>query len=296
MNKLFSGSLVAIVTPFSNNRIDEDALAALTEWHIQQGTDGLVPAGTTGESPTLSADAEHKRVIQIVIEAAKGRVPILAGAGSNNPQEAIEYSLQAKALGATGVLHVAGYYNRPAQKGLYAHFKQLHDHCQLPIVVYNIPPRAVVDVQVDTMAKLAQLPHIIGVKDATCDLARPARERQKIDRQEFCWLSGEDATAVAYNAAGGDGCISVTANVAPALCAQMQRACTEGDFVQARAIQDRLMPLHDALFTEPSPAGIKYAVSRIGRCKPDCRIPVVPLSAPTKRAIDQALDQLDLLP
>ncbi len=289
----FAGSLVAMVTPFRNGTLDEDALRQLTHWHIDQGTHGLVPVGTTGESPTLSS-VEHKRIIEIVVTEAAGRVPVVAGAGSNNPAEAIEYSLHAQEVGADGLLHVAGYYNRPKQPGLYAHFKRVHDACALPIILYNIPPRAIVDISVDTMAALAELPRIAGVKDATCDLSRPLQERQRI-KGEFSWLSGEDATAVAYNAGGGNGCISVTANVAPALCAAMQSACTEGDFGKALTIQDQLMPLHQALFAEPSPAGAKYAVSRLNDCTPDCRIPVVPLSDTTKMAIDEAMDSLGLL-
>ena len=291
--KLFTGSLVAMVTPFRNGSLDEDALRNLTSWHIEQGTQGLVPVGTTGESPTLSS-VEHKRVIEIVVNEAAGRVPVVAGAGSNNPAEAIEYSQHAQEVGADGLLHVAGYYNRPKQPGLYAHFKMVHDACELPIIVYNIPPRAIVDIEVETMAKLAELPRIVGVKDATCDLARPLLERQSID-SEFTWLSGEDATAVAYNAGGGDGCISVTANVAPAMTAAMQKACRDGDFVAAMAIQDKLMPLHSALFSEPSPAGVKYAVSRLGHCGVDCRVPVVALSEAAKSKIDQAMSGLQLI-
>ncbi len=288
----FAGSLVAIVTPFRDGRIDEGALQKLTHWHIDQGTDGIVPVGTTGESPTLTS-TEHKRAIEIVVAETAGRVPVIAGAGSNNPTESIEYSLHAQEVGADGLLHVAGYYNRPRQPGLYAHFKMVHDACELPIILYNIPPRAIVDIEVATMAKLAELPRIVGVKDATCDLSRPLQERQLI-RSDFSWLSGEDATAVAYNSGGGNGCISVTANVAPALCAQMQAACARGDYVEALAIQDRLMPLHVALFAEPSPAGAKYAVSRLGLCTPECRVPVVPLSDGAKANIDAAMDTLEL--
>ncbi|MFT5811234.1 MAG: 4-hydroxy-tetrahydrodipicolinate synthase [Rubritalea sp.] len=290
---LFSGSLVAMVTPFRDGKLDEEALRHLTHWHIEQGTDGLVPVGTTGESPALSS-VEHKRIIEIVVTEAAGRVPVVAGAGSNNPIEAIEYSLHAEEVGADGLLHVAGYYNRPNQSGLYAHFKMVHDACNLPIILYNIPPRAIVDIEVETMAKLAELSRIVGVKDATCDLSRPLQERMHI-KSEFTWLSGEDATAVAYNAGGGNGCISVTANVAPALCAKMQKACTDGDFVKALAIQDDLMALHSTLFAEPSPAGAKYAVSRLGLCGEDCRVPVMPLSTGAKNKIDAAMDSLGLL-
>ena len=289
----FTGSLVAMVTPFRNGSLDEDALRKLTHWHVEQGTHGLVPVGTTGESPAVSS-AEHKRVIEIVVAEAAGRVPVVAGAGSNNPVEAIEYSLHAQDVGADGLLHVAGYYNRPQQSGLYAHFEMVHDACHLPIIVYNIPPRAVVDVNVETMVRLAELPRIVGVKDATGDLSRPLQERQLI-KSAFSWLSGEDASAVAYNAGGGNGCISVTANVAPALCAEMQNACRDGDFKAALAIQDRLMPLHMALFAEPSPAGVKYAVSRLGFCTEVCRLPVMPLSEVARDNIELAMRDLGLI-
>ncbi|MEM7408397.1 MAG: 4-hydroxy-tetrahydrodipicolinate synthase [Pseudomonadota bacterium] len=290
---MFSGSYVALVTPFANNEVDEAALRKMVGWHIEQGTHGLVPVGTTGESPTL-AEAEHHRVVEIVVAEANGRVPVIAGAGSNNTAEAVGYTRHAHKVGANATLHVAGYYNRPSQAGLYAHFEAVNNASELPIIVYNIPPRAVVDISVETMAKLAALEHIVGVKDATCDLGRPARERLAIG-DDFCWLSGEDATAVAYNAAGGQGCISVTANVAPALCSQMQSACLDGDFRGAIDIQQRLLPLHDALFREPSPAGAKYAASLLGLCAPDCRLPVVPLSDGVRQEIEAAMRGLNLI-
>lgn len=290
---MFKGSYVALITPFDDGRIDEKALRKLIEWHVGEGTDGLVPVGTTGESPTLSA-AEHKRVIEVTIEAAAGRVPVVAGAGSNNTIEAIEYSRHAQEAGADALLHVAGYYNRPNQEGLYRHFKAVHDSCELPIIIYNIPPRCVVGVDVDTLARLAELPRIVGVKDATTDLSRPGKERIRIDKP-FSWLSGEDATAVAYNASGGQGCISVTANVAPAQCAKMQHACLDGDYETALAYQDRLMPLHEALFAEPSPAGAKYAASLLGLCGDACRLPVAPLSDAARGQIREAMSGLELL-
>lgn len=294
MEKLmFSGSYVALVTPFANNEVDEAALRKMVGWHIEQGTHGLVPVGTTGESPTL-AEAEHHRVVEIVVAEANGRVPVIAGAGSNNTAEAIGYTQHAKQVGANATLHVAGYYNRPNQVGLYAHFEAVNNASELPIIVYNIPPRAIVDISVETMARLAKLEHIAGVKDATCDLARPARERMAIG-DGFCWLSGEDATAVAYNASGGQGCISVTANVAPALCAEMQSACLDGDFRKAIDIQQRLLPLHDALFREPSPAGAKYAASLLGLCAAECRLPVVPLSDGVREEIETAMRGLSLI-
>jgi len=290
---MIKGSLVALVTPFRGDDVDEDALSKMVAWHIEQGTHGLVPAGTTGESATLSED-EHRSVVDVVVKAAGGRIPVVAGAGSNNPREAIVYSEYAAESGADAVLHVAGYYNRPGQDGLYRHFKAVHDATILPIVIYNIPPRAVVDIAPQTMARLAELPRVVGVKDATGDLTRPLRERRLIDKA-FSYLSGEDASAVAYNAAGGNGCISVTANVAPALTAEMQEACAVGDFRRAMAIQDRLLPLHLALFREPSPAGAKYATSLLGHTSPDCRLPIVELSAETKREIEAAMSGLGLL-
>ncbi|WP_026972957.1 4-hydroxy-tetrahydrodipicolinate synthase [Aliagarivorans marinus] len=290
---MFKGSIVALVTPFRDGEVDYEAIKALVEWHVEQGTHAIVPVGTTGESPTLTHD-EHVQVVKTVVEQAAGRVPVIAGAGSNNPVEAIEYTRQAQQAGADATLHVAGYYNRPKQPGLYQHFKMVHDATDIPIVVYNIPPRAVVDVEPETMAELAKLPRIVGVKDATGDLSRPLFERQLIDG-EFCWLSGEDATAVAYNLSGGQGCISVTANVAPKLCAQMQQATLDGDYALAQSIQDKLIPLHQAMFAEPSPAGAKYAVSLLGKCQPECRLPVMELSEATKQRITDVMRELELI-
>ncbi len=287
------GSLVALVTPFNDRGVDEPALRRLVNWHIEQGTDGLVPVGTTGESATLS-EAEHRKVVDIVVEETAGRIPVVAGAGSNNPHEAILYSNYAAESGADAALHVAGYYVRPNQDGLYQHFRMVHDATELPIIVYNIPPRAVVDILPETLAAIAELPRVVGVKDATGDLTRPLLERQQISRP-FAFLSGEDATAVAYNVSGGTGCISVTANVAPMLCADMQRACAEGDYATAATIQDRLLPLHMAMFAEPSPAGAKYAVSLLGHCGPDCRLPITPLSDVTRARIRQAMSALELI-
>jgi len=290
---MIRGSLVALVTPFAGDSVDEDALRRMVRWHIGQGTQGLVPTGTTGESATLS-EAEHYRVVEIVVEETAGAIPVVAGAGSNNPVEAIGYSRHAAECGADAALHVAGYYVRPNQEGLYRHFEAVHDATELPIIVYNIPPRAVVDILPDTMARIATLERVVGVKDATGHLDRPLLEAMRIDK-EFSYLSGEDATAVAYNACGGNGCISVTANIAPALCAEMQDACAAMDFQRATAIQRRLMPLHTALFAEPSPAGAKYAASLLRLCAPDCRLPIVELSDATKRRIANAMKGLDLL-
>ena len=288
-----AGSLVALVTPFDADGVDEPALRRLVNWHIEQGTDGLVPVGTTGESPTLS-ETEHRQVVDVVVDEAAGRLPVVAGAGSNNPHEAILYSKSAAESGADAALHVAGYYVRPNQAGLYEHFRLVHDATELPIIVYNIPPRAIVDILPETMAEIAELPRVIGVKDATGDLTRPLLERQAIKR-DFAYLSGEDATAVAYNVSGGTGCVSVTANVAPRLCADMQRACAEGDYATAARLQDRLLPLHMAMFAEPSPAGAKYAVSLLGHCGPDCRPPIMPLSDATRERIRAAMTSLELI-
>jgi 4-hydroxy-tetrahydrodipicolinate synthase len=290
---MIEGSLVALVTPFRNDEIDEDALRKMVGWHIAQGTDGIVPMGTTGESATMDVK-EHSRVTEIVVEETAARIPIVAGAGSNNTRAAIYNNDRAQEAGADAALHVAGYYNRPSQEGLFRHFEAVHATSRIPIIVYNIPPRVIVDIQPDTMARIAALSRVVGVKDATGDLTRPIRERLLIDT-EFSFLSGDDGTAVAYNAAGGNGCISVTANVAPSLCSQMQTACRDGNFAAAAKLQQRLMPLHLALFAEPSPAGVKYAASLLGLCDEYCRLPIVPLSVGTKSAIRDAMSGLDLI-
>ena len=280
---MFSGSYVALVTPFKNGKLDEPALRRIVNWQLDKGTHGLVPVGTTGESPTLS-EAEHKRVVEIVVEEANGRVPVIAGAGSNNPVEALAYARHAKDLGADAILCVAGYYNRPNQDGLYAHFEYITQGVDIPMVIYNIPPRAIVDIEPETMAKLAALPNVVGVKDATGDIARISLERMALG-DDFAYLSGEDMTAVAYNVSGGDGCISVTANVAPSRCSAMQTACLNGDYKEAMRIHDELAPLHAVMFSEPSPAGVKYAASLLGLCSEETRLPVMPLSAASKAAI-----------
>ena len=290
---MIEGSLVALVTPFRNDEIDEDALRNMVGWHIEQGTDGIVPMGTTGESATLNVK-EHCRVTEIVVEEADARIPIVAGAGSNDTRSAMYNNDCAQEIGADATLHVAGYYNRPSQEGLFRHFEAVHAASRIPIIVYNIPPRAIVDILPETMARIAALPRVVGVKDATGDLTRPIRERLLIDT-EFSFLSGDDGTAVAYNAAGGNGCISVTANVAPSLCSQMQTACRDDNFAAAAEIQKRLMPLHLALFAEPSPAGVKYAASLLGLCDESCRLPIVPLSNSAKSAIQDAMSRLDLI-
>jgi len=290
---MIKGSLVALVTPFRNDELDEDAVRKMVRWHVEQGTHGLVPVGTTGEAATLT-EKEHCRVIEIVAEEAAGQLPIVAGAGSNNTREAIFYNDAAQDFGADASLHVAGYYNRPSQEGLFRHFEAVHEASRIPIFVYNIPPRAIVDILPETMARIAALPRVHGVKDATGDLTRPIREKLLI-KNEFSFLSGDDGTAVSYNAAGGNGCISVTGNIAPALCSDMQTACSNGDYATAAAIQERLMPLHMALFEEPSPAGVKYAASLLQLCDESCRLPIVPLSTHSKSAIRDAMSSLDLI-
>jgi 4-hydroxy-tetrahydrodipicolinate synthase len=290
---MISGSLVALVTPFRNGEVDEQALQRMVQWHLEMGTHGIVPVGTTGESATLQRE-EHCLVIEVVVKTVDGRIPVVAGAGSNDTQDAIFYNESAYQLGADACLHVAGYYNRPSQEGLFRHYEAISKVSKLPTFIYNIPARAIVDILPETMARIAALPSVVGVKDATADLARPIHERMLIDG-EFSYLSGEDVTAVAYNASGGNGCISVTANIAPGLCSEMQSACLEGDFKKAAAIQDRLMPLHLALFVEPNPAGPKYAASLLGHCDEFCRLPMVPLTDDSKIVIRKAMSDLGLI-
>jgi 4-hydroxy-tetrahydrodipicolinate synthase len=290
---MFRGSIVALVTPFRNGAIDEDALQALVEWHVEQGTHGLVPVGTTGESPVLDHD-EHGRVVELVIEAAAGRLPVIAGAGSNATAEAIGLAKHAKAAGADAVLVVTPYYNKPTQAGLYAHYKAIHDAVEIPIIIYNIPGRSVVDMSVETMARLAKLPGVVGVKDATCDLVRPVLTTLACGK-DFCQLSGEDGTVVAYLAHGGHGCISVTANVAPRACAELHEAWQRGDAEGALAIHERLMPLHKALFVEASPAPTKYALSRLGKCSAELRLPLVEPTEASRAVIDDAMVQAGLI-
>lgn len=289
----FKGSLVALITPFKNNKVDEKALYDMVKWHIKNGTDGIVPTGTTGESATLTDD-EQIEVIKIVCEAANGQVPIMAGCGSNNPYHAAELTNKAKEAGADAALHVAGYYNRPNQEGLYQHFKFVHDNTDLPIFIYNIPGRAIVNVEDATLAKLSEMPRIVGIKDATGDLSRPWKERQLI-KKDFTYLSGDDCTAVSYNAAGGVGCISVTANVAPALVAECQKYTRENNWEKAREIQDKLVNLHMAMFLRPSPACAKYAASLMGLCSCECRLPIVPLDEVAKKVVEKELSSLGLI-
>ena len=290
---MFSGSLVALITPFQNGSIDESGFQSFVEWQISEGTQGLIPTGTTGESPTLS-HAEHKRVVELCIEAAKGKVPIIAGTGSNSTSEAIELTQHAKDAGADAALVVTPYYNKPTQDGLYQHYEAIVDAVDLPVIIYNIPGRSIVDMTVETMARLAKLPNIVGVKDATCDLARPLASRMAIEG-EFCQLSGEDATIGAFLGQGGDGCISVTANVAPKLCATLHSSWRGRDLDTFEEVRDRLMPLHDALFCETSPGPVKYAASLLGKCEDTCRLPIVPIAESSKTAVRDAMDTVGLL-
>ena len=284
---MFKGSLVALITPFRDGAIDETAFQEHVAWQIGQGTHGLVPCGTTGESPALEHD-EQERLIALTVEVAKGRAPVIAGTGSNSTAHTIAATRAAKAAGADAALIVCPYYNKPTQEGLYQHFKAVHDAADLPIVIYNIPGRSAVDMSNATMARLAKLPNIVGVKDATNDLARPLRMRVEIGGA-FCLLSGEDATAVPYLAQGGDGCISVTANVAPALCSQMHEAWQRGDVTTVRRINERLIPLHDALFVETSPTPVKYAASLLGHCTPEVRQPLWQLLPETQEKVRAAM-------
>ena len=290
---MFQGSFVALITPFRDGEVDEQAFQSLVEWHIREGTHGLVPCGTTGESPTLS-HAEHKRVVELCIEAAAGRVPVIAGAGSNSTREAIELTEHAKEAGADATLHVTPYYNKPTQEGLYHHFKAIADAVDLPVFIYNIPGRSVVKMSNDTMARLAEMTQIIGVKDATADIARVSSQRLLMG-SDFIQLSGEDATALALMAHGGHGCISVTANLAPRACAEFQSACLAGDFGTALEYQDRLMPLHTALFLETSPAPVKYGAGLLELCTGELRSPLVEVSDETKESVNTAMRAAGLL-
>ena len=291
---MFFGSIPALVTPFCDGRVAEDTFAEFVDWQIAEGSNGLVPCGTTGESATMSAD-EQRRVIEITVDVAKGRVPVIAGCGSNNVAHAIDYLHAAKDVGADAALVVMGYYNRPSQAGLVAAFKALSDASALPIIVYNIPGRAVVDISVETMAEIAGLPNIVGVKDATGNLARVTAHRIACDR-DFIQLSGNDETALAYNASGGVGCISVSANVAPRLCAEFQAATREGRWDDALRLNDKLFPLHTALFTDASPGPAKYAVAKVRPGFPtDLRLPMVGPSDSARKAVDAALSQAGLL-
>src|SRR5271155_1931647 len=289
----FHGSMPALVTPFKDGKFDEPAFRALVDWQISSGSHGLVPVGTTGESPTLSHE-EHRRVIDVCIDEARGRTPVIAGAGSNNTHEAIELARHAEEAGADAVLVVTPYYNKPTQEGLYQHFKAINDAIGIPIIIYNIPPRSVIDMSVDTMKRLFELKNIAGVKDATANVVRVTQQRAALG-PDFNQLSGEDATALGFNAHGGHGCISVTSNVAPRLCAEFQDSCLKGDYANALKLQDELMPLHTALFIETNPAPAKYALSLIGKCAETVRLPMVPLAEKTRSAVREAMVHTGLI-
>jgi len=290
---MFQGSICALITPFKDGRVDYAAFEALIERHMEQGTHGLVPCGTTGESPTLSHE-EHERIVEVCVKTAAGRIPVIAGAGSNSTAEAIGLTRHAASIGANAALVVTPYYNKPNQEGLYAHFKALNDCADIPLYIYNIPGRSVIDMTVDTMARLAQLPNIAGVKDATGDMNRVSQQHLAIGAG-FNQLSGDDGTALGFMAHGGHGCISVTANVAPAQCAAFQNACLENDFEKARELHNHLMPLHEALFADISPAPVKYAASLLNLCSGELRLPLVEVSREVGHKVKQALESVGLL-
>ena len=289
----FHGSMPALVTPFKDGKIDEQAFRGLIDWQISSGSHGLVPVGTTGESPTLSHD-EQRRAISICIDEARGRVPVIAGAGTNNTHEAIELARHAEKAGADAILVVTPYYNRPNQEGLYRHFKAVNDAVGIPIIIYNIPPRSVIDMSVETMKRLYELRNIVGVKDATSNIGRVSLQRQAMG-QGFIQLSGEDMTALACMAAGAHGCISVSANVAPGLCAELMEATFKGDYGHALRLQDRLTSLHHAIFIEPGVCGAKYALSLLGRARNEMRLPLVPVVEATESSIRRAMVHAGIL-
>ncbi len=289
----FRGSFTALVTPFNNGSVDEKAFRGLVDWQIAEGTNGLVPVGTTGESPTLSHE-EHMEVVEWCIDQAKGRVPVIAGAGSNSTREAVSLAHHAEKVGADAVLVVTPYYNKPTQEGMYQHFKAINDAIGIPIIIYNIPARSVIDMSVDTMKRLFELKNIAGVKDATANMTRVSQQRAVLG-PDFNQLSGEDITALGFNAHGGHGCISVTSNVAPRLCSEFQAACRKGDYATALKLQDKLAPLHINLFLETSPAPVKYALSVLGKCAETLRLPMVPLTEKTKTAVREAMVHAGLI-
>ena len=294
---MFKGSNVALITPFKNNKVDEEKYIKLINFHLENGTNGLVPCGTTGESPTLSHD-EHEKLIEICIKESNGKLPVIAGTGSNSTEEAVSLTKHAEKAGADGALLVTPYYNKPTQEGLYQHFKSINDNCSIPIIIYNIPPRSVVDMSVDTMSRLFELKNIIGVKDATGDLNRVDQQKKKMG-PDFIQLSGEDGTALEFNLRGGVGCISVTANVAPKLCSEFQQASTSKNnsnlLAKAKEINEKLMPLHKSLFIESSPSPVKYAASQLNLCTDDVRLPLVKITDETKKAVKSAMKHANLI-
>ena len=294
---MFKGSIVALITPFKNNKLDEECYISLIHHHLKNATSGLVPAGTTGESPTLN-HKEHERVIELCVKESKGKIPVIAGTGSNSTEEAISLTKYAEKVGADAALVVTPYYNKPTQEGLYQHFKSINDNCSIPIIIYNIPPRSVVDMSVDTMSRLFELKNIVGVKDATGDLNRVDQQKKKMG-PDFIQLSGEDGTALEFNLKGGVGCISVTANVAPKLCSEFQEASTAKNnsnlLAKAKEINDKLMPLHKSLFIESSPSPVKYAASILNLCSEEVRLPLVKITDETKKAVKLAMTHANLI-
>jgi len=294
---MFKGSIVAIITPFKKGKLDEDCYVSLIHYHLNNGTSGIVPAGTTGESPTLNHD-EHKRVIELCVNECKGKIPVIAGTGSNSTEEAISLTKHAQKAGANAALVVTPYYNKPTQEGLYQHYKAINDSCDLPIIIYNIPPRSAIDMSVDTMARLFELKNIIGVKDATANLDRVDQQKKKMG-ENFLQLSGEDVTALEFNLRGGKGCISVSANVAPKLCSEFQNAALskndENQMAKAKKINDILMPLHKSLFIESSPSPVKFAASLLKLCSEEVRLPLVTITNTTKEKVKSALKNANLI-
>ena len=294
---MFKGSIVALVTPFKDSNLDEEAFISIIHYHLKNGTNGLVPGGTTGESPTITHD-EHKKIIVISVKESNGKIPVIAGTGSNSTDEAISLTKFAEKAGADAALVVTPYYNKPTQEGLYHHYKAINDNCGIPIIIYNIPPRSVVDMSVDTMARLFELKNIIGVKDATANLDRVTQQKNKMG-DEFVQLSGEDGTALEFNLRGGNGCISVTANIAPKLCSEFQEASLAKNnnnlISKAKQINEKLLPLHNSLFIESNPSGVKYGASLLGLCSEEVRLPLVKTTAPTKKIVKSAMSRAGLL-
>ncbi len=294
---MFKGSIVALITPFKNNKLDENSFISIIHKHLKNGTSGLVPAGTTGESPTLS-HKEHQRVIELCVQESKGKIPVIAGTGSNSTDEAISLTKFAEKSGADAALVVTPYYNKPTQEGLYQHYKSINDNCSIPIIIYNIPPRSVVDMSVDTMARLFELKNIVGVKDATGDLDRVIKQKDKMG-PDFIQLSGEDGTALEFNLNGGVGCISVSANVAPKLCSEFQEASISKNnsnlMAKAKDINEKLMPLHKSLFIESSPSPVKFAASLLNLCSDEVRLPLVKITEETKNAVKSAMKHANLI-
>ena len=294
---MFKGSIVALVTPFKDSNLDEEAFISIIHYHLKNGTNGLVPGGTTGESPTITHD-EHKKIIEICVKESNGKIPVIAGTGSNSTDEAISLTKFAEKAGANAALVVTPYYNKPTQEGLYHHYKAINDNCGIPIIIYNIPPRSVVDMSVDTMARLFELKNIIGVKDATANLDRVTQQKNKMG-DKFVQLSGEDGTALEFNLRGGNGCISVTANIAPKLCSEFQEASLAKNnnnlISNAKQINEKLLPLHNSLFIESNPSGVKYGASLLGLCSEEVRLPLVKTTAPTKKIVKSAMSNAGLL-